>query len=59
MSSSVEASSEESSIESEYDDSDKDSIALQRRPRKNRVVDKMKDARELFGWKDGQKALAM
>jgi hypothetical protein len=55
--SSDKVSSEDSSIESEYDDSDKDnhagsidndSIALLRRPRKNTQVDKMKDTRELF-----------
>lgn len=65
--SSDEASSEDSGTETEYDDSDKDnagstdndSIAPPRRPRKNVQVDKMKDARELFSWKDDQKALAV
>jgi hypothetical protein len=45
---------------SEYDDSDDnnadsnedDSVLLQRRPHKKILTDKMKDARELFSWKD-------
>jgi superfamily II DNA helicase RecQ len=52
---------------SEYDDSDDnnadsnedDSVLSQRRPHKKILTDKMKDARELFSWKDNQKALAI
>jgi hypothetical protein len=61
-----EASSEEAGTESEYNDndnnasgSDNDSIAPVRRPRKHTQVDKMKNAPELFAWKDDQKELAM
>jgi hypothetical protein len=64
--SSDEASSEDSDTESECDDSDNnadsndnDSIAPPRRLRKNTHVDKIKDTRELFTWKEDQKALAM
>jgi hypothetical protein len=62
--SSDEASSDDACTESEYINSDKDStdddsIAPPRTPRKTTQVDKMKDVRELFKWKDDQKALAM
>jgi superfamily II DNA helicase RecQ len=66
--SSEESNGEDASTESEYDDSnndndadsnDNDSVVPQCRPRKKVRTDKMKDARELFSWKDNQKALAI
>lgn len=68
VNSSEELSSEDASTESECDNSDKDneadsndndSVVPQRRPRKKKQADKIKDARELFSWKDNQKALAI
>ncbi|KAF1934835.1 hypothetical protein EJ02DRAFT_322735, partial [Clathrospora elynae] len=60
--SSKESSGEEADTESEYDDAtsndnDNDSVVPQVRVRVQ--TDKMKDARELFSWKDDQKALAI
>ncbi|RYO53227.1 hypothetical protein AA0116_g10114 [Alternaria tenuissima] len=61
-------SDEDASTESEYDDSDiegtvdsndNDGVVLPRQPRRVVQADKMKDARELFTWKDNQKALAI
>jgi superfamily II DNA helicase RecQ len=60
------ASDEEAGTESEYNDSDiegtvdsnNDVVVPQRQPRSAVPADKMKDARELFRWKDNQKALA-
>jgi hypothetical protein len=60
------ASDEGAGTESEYNDSDRegtvdsnnDVVVLQRQPRSAAPADKMKDARELFTWKDHQKALA-
>ena len=55
------ASDEDASTESEYNDSDmegtvdsneNDGVVLQRQPRRVVQADKMKDARELFKWKD-------
>ncbi|KAB2099620.1 hypothetical protein AG0111_0g12033 [Alternaria gaisen] len=61
-------SDEDAGTESEYDDSDiegtvdsndNDGVVLPRQPRRVVQADKMKDARELFTWKDNQKALAI
>jgi hypothetical protein len=62
------ASDEDASTESEYnnsdiegtiDSNDNDSVVPQRQPRRIVQANKIKDARELFKWKDNQKALAM
>ncbi|KAL6164428.1 hypothetical protein ACJQWK_09163 [Exserohilum turcicum] len=61
------ASEGDTGTESEYDDSDRegtvdsnnDVVVVQRQLRRAAPADKMKDARELFRWKDDQKALAI
>ncbi|KAL6169147.1 hypothetical protein ACJQWK_05505 [Exserohilum turcicum] len=61
------ASEGDTSTESEYDDSDRegtvdsnnDVVVVQRQLRRAALANKMKDARELFRWKDNQKALAI
>jgi len=49
----------DSDIEGTISSNDNDSVVPQRQPRRIVQADKMKDARELFKWKDNQKALAM
>ncbi|KAL6160847.1 hypothetical protein ACJQWK_12002 [Exserohilum turcicum] len=61
------ASEGDTGTESEYDDSDRegtvdsnnDVVVVQRQLQQAAPADKMKDARELFRWKDDQKALAI
>ncbi|KAH6619076.1 hypothetical protein C7974DRAFT_342236, partial [Boeremia exigua] len=65
---SEESSGDGAGTESEYDDSDddnnadsdgNDSVVPERRPRQKAPTDTMKDAREVFSWKEDQKALAI
>ena len=46
-------------MEGIVDSNDTDGVVPQRQPRRVVQTDKMKDARELFKWKDNQKALAI
>ncbi|RYN17188.1 hypothetical protein AA0112_g12203 [Alternaria arborescens] len=54
-----EYSDGDSDIEGTIDSNDNDSVVPQRQPRRIVQADKIKDARELFTWRDNQKALAM
>ena len=46
-------------MEGTVDSNNNDGVVLPRQPRRVVQADKMKDARELFTWKDNQKALAI
>lgn len=46
-------------MEGTVDSNKNDGVVLQRQPRRVVQADKMKDARELFKWKDNQKTLAV